>query len=406
MSKIGIMGGTFDPIHNVHLIMAEEARRQFELDEIFFMPSKNPPHKKIQEIASEEHRKRMIQHAIQDNPYFRFSDLELKRDGVTYTKDTLAYLTKKHPEDQYYFILGGDSLAAMETWKEPSFVFQNCHILAANRDAVSTDEIPEWIAFYKEKYQADISEIKMPPISISSEMIRKKLKNGESIADYCPAAVARYIQINGLYGGQSGLRKGVSYSQTEMMNFLSACQKPARFIHTLGVAVTSANMASVHGIDASKAYLAGLLHDCAKYLTGDEQICECRKAGISLSEVERKNTALIHGKLGAYFARTRYGVDDKEILSAITYHTTGRPGMGLLEKIVYLADYMEPGRNMKCKPYSLDEIRSECFHNIDSALIMVLECTVGFLKKADKPLDSLTLETYDYYKKQTGGNYA
>ncbi len=406
MSKIGIMGGTFNPIHNVHLIMAEEARRQYGLDQILFMPSQNPPHKDKQNIASDEHRKRMIQHAIRNNPYFKFSDLELKREGITYTRDTLAYLIKKQPEDQFYFILGGDSLASMETWRDPAFVFQNCHILAANRDSVDEDEIPRWIAFYGERYDAVISEIKMPPISISSEMIRRKIKQGESIADYCPAVVAGYIQINELYGFHKDSSECYADSQSQMLNFLSACQKPARFVHTLGVAVTAANLASVHGCDASKAYLAGMLHDCAKYLTGEEQISECRKAGISLSSVEIQNTVLIHGKLGAFYARTKYGVEDEEILSAITYHTTGRPKMKPLEKIIYLADYMEPGRNMKCKPYSLEEIRKMCFCDIDHALFMVLECCVGFLKKSGKPIDPLTLETYQYYKKRNGGKYA
>ena len=184
----------------------------------------------------------------------------------------------------------------------------------------------KWITFYREKYQAVISEIQMPSLSISSEMIREKVKKGESIAGYCPEPVERYIRINRLYGFQEKLPVSFSDSETEIMKFLSACQKPGRFTHTLGVAVTSANLASVHGADASKAYLAGLLHDCAKYLTGEEQIQECERAGITLSPIERENTALIHGKLGAYYARTRYGVEDPEILSAITYHTTGRRG--------------------------------------------------------------------------------
>ena len=104
MARIGIMGGTFNPVHNVHLIMAEEARRQFRLKKVLFMPSKNPPHKKKKEIASEGHRKRMIEHAICDNPSFVFSDLELKREGTTYTSDTLAQLKRQYPKDKLYFI--------------------------------------------------------------------------------------------------------------------------------------------------------------------------------------------------------------------------------------------------------------------------------------------------------------
>lgn len=398
MSSIGIMGGTFNPIHNVHLIMAEEARTQFHLEHVLFMPSKNPPHKEKEVIASDEHRKRMIQHAIQGNPYFSFSDLELKREGTTYTKDTLALLRHKHPQDTFFFIVGGDSLAAMDNWCEPEFIFQNCHVLAANRDETTKDELNKWMVYYKDKYGAQISEIKMPSISISSEMIREKIISGKSITDYCPVPVERYIRSNCLYGAGGRLFSG-DIEEMEIIEYLAANLKPKRFTHTLGVAVTAANIAAVHGCDVKKAYLAGLLHDCAKYLTGNELIEQCKKADIPLSEVELSNTALIHGKVGAYFARTKYEVKEEDILSAIAYHTTGRPGMSMLEKIVYLADYMEPGRNMKCRPYSLEKIRKACYTDLDKALIMVLECCVTYLKKCGDPIDPLTIETYQYYKK-------
>ena len=402
MAKIGIMGGTFNPIHNVHLSMAEEARTQYQLDEIRFMPSKNPPHKNKQGIAADSHRKRMIQHAIQNYPYFSFSDLELKREGTTFTRDTLAYLTETCPEDQFYFILGGDSLASLESWKEPAFIFSHCHILAANRGDVSEDKITEWIHYYKEKYGANISEIQMPSQRISSEMIRSKLASGCDVSTYCPIPVTQYIRFHGLYGCDRLIQEEPEHPMkvADMYTCLSACLKPKRYIHTLGVAMTAANLAEVHGCDSTRAYTAGLLHDCAKYLTGKEQITACQSAGIPLSKIELENTALIHGKLGAYIARTKYGVQDKEILSAITCHTTGKPKMTLLEKIIYLADYMEPGRAMNCKPYSLTQIRGTSFENIDKALCMVLECSVKYLEKSGVPIDPQTMETYKYYRKK------
>ena len=396
------MGGTFNPIHNVHLSMAEEARTQYQLDEVRFMPSKNPPHKNKQGIAADSHRKRMIQHAIQNYPYFSFSDLELEREGTTFTRDTLAYLTETCPEDQFYFILGGDSLASLESWKEPAFIFSHCHILAANRGDVSEDKITEWIHYYKEKYGANISEIQMPSQRISSEMIRSKLASGCDVSIYCPIPVTQYIRFHGLYGCDRLIKEEMEHPMkvADMYTCLSACLKPKRYIHTLGVAMTAANLAEVHGCDSTRAYTAGLLHDCAKYLTGKEQITACESAGIALSKIELENTALIHGKLGAYIARTKYGVQDKEILSAITWHTTGKPKMTLLEKIIYLADYMEPGRAMNCKPYSLTQIRGTSFENIDKALCMVLECSVKYLEKSGVPIDPQTMETYKYYRKK------
>lgn len=403
MAKIGIMGGTFNPIHNVHLSMAEEARTQYQLDEVCFMPSKNPPHKNKQGIVSDSHRKRMIQHAIQDHPHFTFSDLELKREGTTFTRDTLAYLTETCPEDQFYFILGGDSLASLENWKDPAYIFSHCYILAANRGDISEDKIIECIHYYKEKYGAHISEIQMPSQRISSEMIRNKLASGCDVSTYCPVSVTQYIRFHGLYDcdrlSQEEAKPPMKTS--DMYAVLSACLRPKRYIHTLGVAMTAANLAEVHGCDSNQAYTAGLLHDCAKYLTGNEQITACQSANISLTKVELENTALIHGKLGAYIAKTRYGIRDKEILSAITWHTTGKPKMTLLEKIIYLADYMEPGRTMNCKPYSLAQIRRASFENIDKALYMVLECSVKYLEKSGVPIDPQTIDTYKYYRKKT-----
>lgn len=404
MAKIGIMGGTFNPIHNVHLSMAEEARTQYGLDKVLFMPSKNPPHKEKREIVSDSHRKRMIQHAIRNYPYFSFSDLELRREGTTYTRDTLAYMTENAPEDEFYFILGGDSLEALESWRDPAYIFSHCTILAANRGDVSPDKVSRWVTYYSEKYGANIYEIQMPPLGISSEMIRNKLDAGQDVSAYCPPSVAHYIEFHCLYGCDvfADDKQKQPMKVAQMYDYLSACLKPKRYLHTLGVAVTAANLAAVHGCDTNQAYIAGLLHDCAKYLTGQEQIAACQSANISLSAVELENTALIHGKLGAYIARKRYGIQDKEILSAITWHTTGKPKMTHLEKIVYIADYMEPGRKMDCKPHSLEQIRKASFENIDQALFMILECSVKYLGNSGAVIDQQTIDTYKYYKKRRG----
>lgn len=397
MAKIGIMGGTFNPIHNAHLIMAEEARQQFHLKQVLFMPSKNPPHKKKKNIASDEHRKRMIEHAIASNPSFAFSDLELAREGTTYTRDTLEQLRLLYPNDKIYFIVGGDSLAAMEEWHEPEYIFKNCHILATNRDETDEKKIRKWFDYYRKKYGAKLSQIEMPPISVSSKMIRKKLADDSSIADYVPACVERYIRFNALYGFKGPVFEGVP-DDAQMIRYLSACLKPKRLLHTLGVAVTAANMAAVYDYPVRDAYVAGLLHDCAKYFTGKELIRICEREGIPLSGVEKENTVLIHGKLGAHLAKTKYNIQKEEMLSAIAYHTTGRPDMSILEKIIYLADYMEPGRMMQCSPYSLADIRRACFQNLDRAMAMVLECCVTHLNHTKAPVDPLTEETYYYYR--------
>ena len=136
MKKIGIMGGTFNPIHNAHLMMAEAAYEQYGLDEVWFMPSKIPPHKDSREIVSEEHRSRMIQFAIDDYKHFLLSDMELKREGVTYTCETLQQCLNEFPEDHFYFILGGDSLCDFEKWCHPEKIARMCTILSVSRGSM------------------------------------------------------------------------------------------------------------------------------------------------------------------------------------------------------------------------------------------------------------------------------
>ncbi len=172
--------------------------------------------------------------------------------------------------------------------------------------------------------------------------------------------------------------------------------KPDRFDHTLGVAYTAASMAFVYGADVEKAMIAGFLHDCAKCMSHDEQIKICEKNNIEITEVERKNHSLLHAKVGVFLAQTRYDVFDEDILNAIRWHTTGREDMSLLEKIVYIADFIEPNR----KPLeSLPQVRKEAFEDIDKCLAHILHDSVIYLQTIGKECDDATMKAYEYYKK-------
>nr|WP_296092751.1 bis(5'-nucleosyl)-tetraphosphatase (symmetrical) YqeK [uncultured Dorea sp.] len=168
-----------------------------------------------------------------------------------------------------------------------------------------------------------------------------------------------------------------------------------RYQHTLGVMYTSASMAMRYGADVTQALLAGLLHDCAKCIPGDKKIHLCEKYGLPVSDVEYENPGLLHARLGAYLAEKKYHIHDQEIIHAISSHTTGRPGMSLLEKIVYIADYIEPGRrelpNMK-------EVRPLAFTDIDQCLYRILEDSLVYLNSRNISVDPMTQKTYDYYK--------
>lgn len=170
-----------------------------------------------------------------------------------------------------------------------------------------------------------------------------------------------------------------------------------RYQHTLGVMYTCAALAMRYEYDIQKAELAGLLHDCAKCIPNGKKLKLCEKHNIQISETERRNPFLLHAKLGAFLAMDRYGVEDKEIISAILNHTTGKPNMSLLDKIVYVADYIEPRRS---KAENLEEIRKLAFLDLDQALYQILSDTLKYLDKGSGEIDNMTMKAYEYYHKK------
>lgn len=174
-------------------------------------------------------------------------------------------------------------------------------------------------------------------------------------------------------------------------------QDARRFEHTLGVEYTAAALAMRYGSNMENARTAGVLHDCAKCLSDEKRLSICKKNHIKVTEVERKNPFLLHAKVGAYLAREKYGIKDPDILNAIQNHTTGRKNMSLLEKIIFVADYIEPGR--KHAP-NLAEVRKLAFMDIDRALLMILRDTLQYLKASGGDIDPMTEETWRYYSQQ------
>ncbi len=187
--------------------------------------------------------------------------------------------------------------------------------------------------------------------------------------------------------------------RTEMREKLEKKLTQKRYEHSLGVEYVSGCLAMVYGADVEKALTAGLLHDCAKCLTGDEKIARCTKLGLPVSDVEKKNPELLHAKLGAYYARTKYRITDENILSAIEFHTTGKPDMNILEKIVFVADYIEPNR----RPLNeIAEIRKEAFTDIDTCIVHILKNTLSYLETSTAQTDEMSVKTYEFYVKKRG----
>lgn len=199
MRKIGIMGGTFNPIHNGHLRLAKEAYRQYALDEVLFMPCGKPYMKAEQDIISGKMRAEMTDLAIQDCPHFKLSTIELEKPGNTYTYQTLENLKQDNPDTEYYYIVGADSLFHMADWVCPERIFSNCCILAAIRDNRTTEEMKEQIHLFEQEYGAHICLLATERMDISSSDIRRRVKAGETIENDVPASVSIYIEKRGLY---------------------------------------------------------------------------------------------------------------------------------------------------------------------------------------------------------------
>ncbi|MCR4993096.1 MAG: nicotinate-nucleotide adenylyltransferase [Lachnospiraceae bacterium] len=407
MEKIGIMGGTFNPIHLSHIMIAGRALEYLKLDKILFMPSKLPAHKDNDELVSEKDRNAMVKMAIKDYPGFEFSDYEMKRDGYTYTADTIEHLTHENPDVRYYFILGGDSLAQFEKWHRPEYILKHCALVCAPRisDAVglkgNNEEFIKIAKHLVEKFTKkrdngsvfvpEIHFIPGPLVSISSSDVRNHIKCGMSITGMVPAGVDGYIAENGLYTDAffESIKQDLQKTLT-----------PKRYKHVINVAETAFKLALSYGVDPVKAYTAGLLHDCAKFYSDEEILKEAEKYGIVPEPAELATPCnLLHSKVGSFIAAEKYCIEERDILDAIYYHTTGRPGMSILEEIIYAADILEPGRDMAYTP-SLDILRSEASYDLDMVVYQLLENVVPYLKeKCKDSICTMTLDTYEYYKK-------
>ncbi len=198
--KIGIMGGTFDPIHNGHLMLGEYAYRQYTLDQIWFMPNGNPPHKSSETIESQtKHRVEMVKLAIADTEYFVLQPYEVESKDVHCSYKTMEHFKEVYPEHEFYFIIGADSLFNLEKWVLPARLLKTCVLLAAYRDEKGTDEMLEQIRYLNQKYDADIRLLNTPNVDISSSDIRKLLKENKSIQEIVPESVKRYIENQQLY---------------------------------------------------------------------------------------------------------------------------------------------------------------------------------------------------------------
>ena len=198
---VGIMGGTFDPIHIGHLILAESAWQQFSLEKVLFMPSGNPPHKRNRDGATNQQRVDMVRLAIASNPHFELSLEEMHEQGYIYTKESLRRLRENQPDTDYYFIMGADSLLAFDSWNGPEEICRQCILTVAVRDSMDPDDLERAIEHVRIRYRADVRKLESPNLDISSHNIREWLSEGWSTRYYLPDEVLTYILDKDIYGG-------------------------------------------------------------------------------------------------------------------------------------------------------------------------------------------------------------
>ena len=394
--KIGVYGGTFNPPHLGHVTAARAVFELLKLDLLLLVPDGQPPHKMLPPGSpTPEQRLEMTRLAGEQlglGERVRTLDLELKREGRSYTAETLRQLHQQYPEDELWLLMGTDMFLTLQAWREPGEILSLAGIAAFGRTEEDTEELfsVQRDYLYRTYLQARIFTLTIPGVvDVSSTELRTMLARGEG-GNLLPPAVYGYILREGLYDTRADLKHlPLRTLRPVALSYL----KHKRIPHVLGTEQEAIRLAERYGADVEKARVAALLHDCTKRLDMEEQLALCRQYGIQLDALEQQALKLLHAKTGAAIARDVFGVDD-EIYRAIWWHTTGHAGMTLLEKIIYLADYIEPSRDFP----GVDKLRAVCYKDLDEGLLMGLEMTIEEMTSMGNPVHHATIEARDALK--------
>jgi len=382
MERIGIYGGTFNPPHVGHIRGAQYAIDALKLQKLLLIPSCIAPHKVLPADApTPMQRREMVKRAALEK--MEVCDIELCRGGTSYTFETVESLAKHYPDKELVLLMGTDMFLSFLTWKEPQRILDKVSLGVLYRG--EKDELAQ-IAIYKkslEEQGATVYLIENPVTAISSTQLRRMLVF-QCAQAFLPDGVDSYIKENGLYG-VTKVRRNLSAEdlEKEVVSLL----KPSRVAHVLGCRDTAVALARHYGVDAMDAARAALLHDVTKALDGQLQLTLCREYGIVLDGFSKENHKTLHALTGSVVAKRIFG-EKKEVVDAIRSHTTGKPNMTTLEKIIYIADYIEPNRDFP----GVEKLRSLAFDNLDQALKLGLETTLELLRKNQQDISPETAE--------------
>ena len=371
MERIGIYGGSFNPPHIGHIRGAQCAIDKLCLEKLLLIPSCVAPHKTAASHSpTPEQRAQMLRFAAGEK--MEVCDIELTRGGISYTYETVEALSQQYPEQELVLLMGTDMFLSFLEWKEPERILAKVSLGVLYRG--DKNEM-EQIALQKEKLTAmgaTVYLVENPITEISSTQIRRML-TFRCADPFLSDRVAAYIQMNNLYDTGKNLRN-LPIERLEQV--VVSLLKPNRVAHVLGCRDTAAALARHWGENETDAARAGLLHDVTKALDGPLQLTLCGEYGIVLGEFSKKNPKTLHALTGSLVAERIFG-ENSRVVDAIASHTTGKADMTTLEKILYIADYMEPNRNFP----GVERLRELAFTDLDKALKLGLEMTLKVLRE-------------------------
>ena len=393
MVKIGIYGGTFNPPHTGHMQAAKQAVQILGLDRLLLIPDRIAPHKEIPAGSpTPEQRLEMLQIAASSVPRSEVSDIELKRDGPSYSYLTVEALREEYPDADLYLLMGTDMFLSFHTWREPERIIRHATLAVFYRGERGEKEKILAQQTAMEAMGAKMELVENQVLSISSTQLRRLIAF-DCAGEFLPVGVGDYIREKGLYNTAENW-KNLPMEQLEPI--VLRLLNPNRINHVLGCRDTAVELARRWGADENDAARAGILHDITKALDGPLQLTLCREYGTILDEFGYKYPKTLHALTGSLVAERVFG-ESPAVVNAICHHTTGKADMNLLEKIIYVADYMEPCRNFP----GVEKLRELAFSDIDAALKLGLEMTLEHLKNLGDEVSPASREALEFLNKRS-----
>lgn len=387
--RIGIYGGSFNPVHNGHIHLAKAAADEFELDRIYLVPSKISPHRSSAEYVPEEDRLEMLRLACEGDGRLCVCDYELKSDRVSYSIYTVEHFRSEYPGSELFLLVGSDMLLSFDKWFRFEDILSQVTLCVVSRQGGDMDELEQKAQELRKFGNILIS--RSAPLEISSTEIRKKIAKNSNFACYLDENVVQYIRSRELYSLR-GERK-LNYNTEDKKKFLKEHLSAKRYTHSMNVAAECRRLADKYGEDPDKAYFAGLLHDVCKEMPDDEQRELVISGGFTYCREELETRSLLHALAGAAFIKKEFGVEDIDILNAVRFHTVGRAGMSRLEEIVYLGDLISADRDYK----DVDKMRKLAYTSLNAAMLEAFAFSMRSVIKKGGLIPICTAEGYNFY---------